>query len=260
MDIKNIYEECRRLTELGVLRKVVTGKNSSGYLFSDSQRASKLREFCLYEDQTKTGLVGKIAAALPLTEYYFSLPIGLRKTLDVFYSPNYLLLCTNKADRKQAEQVVRVVDKGKKVKIKPVSLRAKEFGYDDAFKASVATDEQAIADGLNYYPELQDREIIRTLLARTSDFNLRSIINQLNPGGTARLLAILTVKKEVLKENRDDLSSELSRRERSRLDSRFRKDLENEAIPLLLPNDETDSENTFSNASEAISKTLNVLA
>ncbi len=259
-DIKNIYEECRRLTELGVLREVLTGKNRTGYLFSDNQRAAKLREFCLFEDKTRTDLVGRIAAALPLTEYYLSLPVSLRKTLDVFYSPNYLLLFINKAGGHLAEKVVRAVDDGKNVKIKPVSLRAREFGYDPVFKASLATDEQAIADGLNYYQEIQDREIIRALFARTSDFDLESIVKKLDPKGTERLLAILLVKMEIFKEDWKGISGELMKRKRSRLDSRFRRDLESEAIPLLLPNDEAYRENSFSSASEAISKTLNALA
>jgi hypothetical protein len=278
---KNVYEECDKLRKLGIFKAFPIGKNQTGYLFSDNEEASYLKQF-FFSALNKTGAkqksdVEKIASTLPMTDYYISLPVSLRTTFDVFYAPNYLLTFVDKEDKeglKRLRQLFFNKNNGNgegRVIVKPVSLRAREFKYDKNLGASLATNEQAIADGLNYYGQIADKEVIRTLLARASDFDLDKVAELLNKKrGMTRLLAVLLVIKAVLGKLEDEEEErilEYLQKERRGdgvpLDSKFKTDLESQAIPLLLPNDEAynNRERIFTiKTRRAVSQALKTLA
>ena len=248
LDPKNVYEECARLNRLGIFRSVTTGRNQTGYLYSNTEEAEKLREFVRSlltkkrkSRRTTSNVIEMISASLPMTEYYFSLPLALRITFDVFYSPRYLMIFVDKRNRAIIPKLRSSMVDLPNVIIKAVSLWGREFKYDQVIDAPLASNEQSIADGLNYYGEIRDREIIRTLLARTSDFDLRKVIDKLDEKGIVRLYAIVLMMNRIAgKLESEQLLAYLQKSMKGAmsLDKRFKSDLGSEAIPMLLPNDE----------------------
>ncbi len=282
LDPKSVYEECAKLNSFGIFKGISTGKNQTSYLYSDNEEAEKLKQFVLSLVKRQRAAAGeesvvqKISALLPMTDYYVSLPYGLRITFDVFYSPAYVMIFVDQRDNAMIPELLKSVESVNKgqlqtrekpsIIIKVVSLWGREFKYDEVTAAPLASNEQSIADGLNYYGEIRDREIIRTLLTRTSDFDLRSVIYKLSAKGMARLYAIIMMKKKVRgkldnKEEEEALASLQNRKKIFRLDDNFKSDVRNEAIPMLLPNDEAYSgKETLSRAADTVSKVLKSFA
>lgn len=243
LDPKNVYEECARLNRLGIFRSVTTGRNQTGYLYSNTEEAEKLRELVTSltkkrkSRRTTSNVIEMISASLPMTEYYFSLPLALRITFDVFYSPRYLMIFVGKRNRAISPKLRSSMVDLPNVIIKAVSLWGREFKYDQVIDAPLASNEQAIADGLNYYGEIRDKEIIRTPLARTSDFDLRKVIDKLNEKGIVRLYAIVLMMNRIAgKLESEQLLDSLQKSMKGAmsLDKRFKSDLGTEAIPMLL--------------------------
>ncbi len=280
LDPKNVYRECVRLTDLGIFQSIPVGKNQTCYQYSKTSQAEQLRQFVgslVSEQKTKgESTVEKIAASLPMTDYYVSLPIALRTTLDVFYSPDYVMIFIDERNRAMIPELLRfsgatanIVRKRRQrqqktgVIINLVSLWGREFKYDEATGVSLASNEQSIADGLNYYNEIRDREIVRTLLTRASSFDMRKVIEKLTEKGLTKLYALILLKKQTigkLEKEEETALGLLQKRKVTRLGRGFRSDLENEAIPVLFPNDEAYNGNTMERANETVSQVLNVFA
>lgn len=209
-----------------------------------------------------------------MTDYYFSLPFALRITFDVFYSPRYLMIFVDKRNRAMISQLQKliqsavVLDKPQQPKVifKAVSLWGREFKYDTVMDAPLASNEQSISDGLNYYGEIRDREIIRTLLTRTSDFDLGKIIDKLNEKGMTRLSSIIVMKSKITGKFDSEVEQGLlqNRKAPMRLDKNFKSDLGIETIPMLFPNDEAyqrkENKTTLSKASAKVSEVLKSFA
>lgn len=123
----------------------------------------------------------------------------------------------------------------------------------------MATNEQAVADGLNYYDNIRDREVIRTLITRTSDIDLNSVIAKLDRSGITRLWAILAIKDAIVGDVDKDLLNLISRRREKFLRGFFGSDLESEIVPLLLPNDEADKANAFARTVAEVSAIMRTL-
>lgn len=261
VDAKNVYEEFGKLKQLGIFYEVPIGKNQKGYTYSDSQVATKLKEFIkLMLEKQSESIIDRIAAFFPIADYYISLPVSLRVTFDVFYSPTYLLLFVNKGIKSIAAKFVRSLGAaGTGILLKPVSLWGREFRYDEARRASLATNEQAVADGLNYYDDIRDREVIRTLITRTSDIDLNSVIAKLDRSGITRLWAILAIKDAIVGDVDKDLLDLISRRREKFLMGFFGSDLESEIVPLLLPNDEADKAKAFARTVAQVSAVMRTL-
>lgn len=268
IDAKNVYQEVNRLKELGIFNEIPIGKNQKGYKYSDSPEAKALLEFVrTVLSKRSQSLVEKVANSFPASEYYISLPIALRISFDVFYSPSYLLLLVDKRMRDATTEFVRRLGPdGQKIILKVASLRGREFNYDEAFGASLASNEQAIADGLNYYENIRDKEIIRTLLTRFEDIDLESVERWLNSQGANRLRVIMTLrngffadrnKQNALADYQARFLEFINKRYEERpVKGSFKWDLKNEAIPSLLPNDQTDRENAFKLAAEKVSSII----
>jgi hypothetical protein len=286
LDPKNVYEECAKLNSIGIFRSITTGKNQTSYLYSNSKEAEKLRQFVqslIIRKKERAGgpsVIEKISASLPMTDYYVSLPVALRITFDVFYYPAYVMIFVDQRDKAmipellkslQSANVGQLQQKSIGVIIKAVSLWGREFKYDEVTDAPLASNEQSIADGLNYYGEIRDREIIRTLLTRTSDFDLRKVVEKLSEKGKTRLYAIIAIKNKIRgkldnQEEQEALASFQNRRGEKafRLDNGFKSDLSLEAIPMLFPNDEAygggKQSRTLSKATATVSEVLKSFA
>lgn len=273
LDPKNIYEECAKLYDVGLFQSIPTGKNQSGYLYSDSEAARKLLEFVQIfatKQRAKLGrqsVIEKLATLLPMTDYYVSLPLALRISFDVFYSPNYILIFVDRRDKSVITKLRKSLQSKPRrnhVIIKAISLWGREFKYDEVTGVSLASNEQSIADGLNYYEELRDREVIRTLLTRTLDFDLRKVRDKLNYKGTTRLCSIIAVKNKLsvrLGAVELQVLDLLRNRKKILLDEEFKSDLANEVIPALFPNDQAyGDKETFSTIASTASKVLKSLA
>jgi hypothetical protein len=276
LDPKKVYEECAKLNSIGIFDRIATRKNQTGYLYTNSEEAKKLKQFVLSIIKKRSGasIIEKLSASLPITDYYVSLPIALKITFDVFYSPDYVLLFLDRRDKAMIPTLLKylrsanvdlVQKRPSRIIIKAVSLWGREFKYDKLINAPLASNEQSIADGLNYYREIRDRELIRTLLTRTSDFDLRKVVDKLSEKGKTRFYAIIAIKKKVLgkldKQEEEVLASFQSRLEGKsfRLDNVFKSDLSIEAIPMLLPNDEAYSGRKESRISKAVATVSEVL-
>lgn len=237
--IRAISKECKRLAQADILAPVRIGKGQNGYIFSDSSNAQGLRSMILESLQKKENdsVVEKIAKKLRMTDYYISLPLGLKVSYDVFYAPNYLLVVVDKGNTRAVnflEDIARKTRKGKVI-VKEESLWGREYKFDTTIGASVASIEQAIADGLDYYSTIKDTEIIRVLLARTSSVDIKKLNKLSNIRGASRAYKLLSIKNEFLK---DHSFLEFKQRAiRNEIDRSFSNDLKAELLPTLFPNE-----------------------
>ena len=234
-----ISEECKRLTRAEILKPVKIGEGQNGYIYNDSPTAQGLRSLILDNlQQTKSeSVLERIAKNLRMTDYYISLPLGLKISYDVFYAPNYLLVVVDKNNTKAVDFLENIANETKegKVIVKKESLWGREYKFDTNTGASLASIEQAMADGLKYYPTIRDTEIIRVLLARTSSIDIKKLSKLSDIRGASRAYRALSLKDRFLK---DYSTAEFQRRAvRNDVDRFFLSDLKAEILPTLFPNE-----------------------
>lgn len=242
--LRAISEECKRLVQVGILKPVEIGKGQTGYVYNDSPDAQRLRSFLMNSLQEKESdsVVEKIAKQLRLTDYYISLPLALKVSYDVFYAPNYLLVVVDKDNRYAVNFLKEIANETKegKIIVKEESLWGREFKFDEIIGASLASIEQAIADGLNYYPTIKDTEIIRVLLARTSSIDIDKLNKLSDITGASRAYALLSVKNNFVQDN--SILEFRKRAIRNNIDRLFVNDLKSEILPILFPNESYQTE------------------
>lgn len=234
-----ISEECKRLAQADILKPIKIGEGQNGYIYNDSPTAQGLRSLILDNLQRveSKSVVEKIAKNLRMTDYYISLPLGLKVSYDVFYAPNYLLVIVDKNNTKAVDFLENIANETKegKVIVKKESLWGREYKFDTTIGASVASIEQAMADGLEYYPKIKDAEIIRVLLARTSSIDIKKLSKLSDIRGASRAYRALSLKDKFFK---DYSSKEFQGRAiRNDADRFFSSDLKVEILPTLFPNE-----------------------
>ncbi len=234
-----ISKECKQLAEAGILKPVKTGKGQNGYIYGDNPAAQELRSLVLNDLWRKesNSIVEKIAKNLRMTDYYISLPLGLAVSYNVFYAPNYLLVVVDKNNTKAVDFMENIANETKegKVIVKKESLWGKEYRFDAKIGASLASIEQAMADGLKYYPTIKDTEIIRVLLARTSSIDIKKLNKLSDIRGASRACRALCLKDRMLKDNSS--AGFKGRAVRNDVDEVFSNDLKAEILHTLFPNE-----------------------
>lgn len=198
LGLKETYSVLRELEKNGIV-EVTQGKRRY-YRLGRGETATKLVEAveALYKRREPDDpLLDIIRERLYIGKYYVSLPYALRITYDVFYAPSYVLLVVeDEATLDQAQSVGKNFSDTRLV-VKRSSLRGREYYFDETLRVSLASNEQAIADALNWYYDVRDTEVIRILLASPGRFNLRKVSGLLNSIGKKRAYAILERRKTV---------------------------------------------------------------
>ncbi|AFU59828.1 hypothetical protein Ngar_c29090 [Candidatus Nitrososphaera gargensis Ga9.2] len=236
---RTISEECKRLARADILKPVKIGEGQNGYVYNDNPIAQGLRSLILdnLQRMESNSVVEKIAKNLRMTDYYISLPLGLKVSYDVFYVPNYLLVIVDKNNTKAVDFLENIAKETKegKVIVKKESLWGREYKFDANTGASIASIEQAMADGLEYYQTVKDTEVIRVLLARTSSIDIKKLNKLSDIRGASRAYRALSLKDRFLK---DYSSKEFQKRAiRNDIDGFFSSDLKAQILPTLFPNE-----------------------
>lgn len=257
--VRAVSEECKRLVQAGILKPVEIGKGQAGYIYNDGPDAQRLRTLIVNSLQEKqsNSVVEKIAKRLRMTDYYISLPLALKVSYDVFYAPNYLLVVVDK-DNRDAVNFLRnlamEIEEGKLI-IKEESLWGRKFKLDEVIGASLASIEQAIADGLGYYTTIKDTEIIRVLLARTSIIDIEELARLSDIGAASRAYTLLRIKNNFVQDN--SILEFQKRAIRNNVDRFFLDDLKSEILPILFPNEsyKTEQSQALNNALKSLTVT-----
>ena len=265
LDLKTIYREFSRLSEIGIFSPVLIAKNQTGYVFSQSESAMKLRDFIItYRKSREVTYIDKIRESLPSSDYVISLPLALSIPYDVFYVPTYLMVFVTSRYRTNIQQLLEDMGSdSSRIYVFFESLRGRIQRYDDQLRVPLATNEQAIADGLNYFPIIKDREIIRTLISRFDELDLDAIARKLKGEGMKRFMLTLMAKGVV--EGKSYVSTykwakkfgQQYRKTKFANDDDFGNALIEEVIPLVLSNDQLDDKLRFREAVKQIHRILN---
>lgn len=198
LGLNETYVILKELESTGIV-EVIQGKRRY-YRLRNGDASTKFIEAVRALDKAgepDDPLLSTIRDRLSLGKYYVSLPYALRITYDVFYMPGFLLLVVEDEATFEKTQRIRENFKDTKFIVKKSSLRGREYYFDESLRVALASNEQALADGLNWYSDIRDTEIIRVLLAYPGRFDLEKLATILESIGKKRARTILERRKAV---------------------------------------------------------------
>lgn len=205
LNLQSTYRCISRLRDLGVVEEISKGsgkqrlyrltKNDLTKQVVDVVRALRRNRLA------QSDILQSLSESLRLGRYYVSLPLALRITYDVFYAPNYLLIVAD--DDETVANVETATTKFRDIRIisKQSSLRGRQFYFDKSLGITLASTEQAMADGLNWYSEIRDPELVRVLLATPYRVDLSRVVRLLSDLGRKRAYEIFDRRRVVYGES-----------------------------------------------------------
>lgn len=236
LNVESTYRCLSQLKDLGMVEEIskASGKQRL-YRFAKTDLTKEIVdvERAIRRNRlAQSDPLRSLSDSLQLGRYYVSLPLALRITYDVFYAPNYLLIVAD--GQETAANVNEIAARFGDVRTiaKQASLRGREFYFDRSSAITLASTEQAIADGLNWYSEIRDPEVIRVLLATPYRLDLSRLVRLLSDLGRKRAYEIFDRRRVVYGESPPIKYLEPMKR---KLDSLI-EDLNKEWRAILLPN------------------------
>ena len=234
LNVEGTYRCLSRLRDLGLVREVTkaSGKQKLYQLAKNELTKNVVGIERSIRKKADSSLLQVLTESIQLGRYYFSLPFALRITYDVFYAPNYLLIVSDDDATLAIANEIAAKFPDVRLASKNAPLRGREFYFDKSFETTLASTEQAIADGLNWYSEIRDPELIRVLLATPYRFDWLRLSRLLSDLGKKRAYEILDRRRIVYGESPP--MNYLKPMNRN-VDSLI-KDLDKEWQSILLPN------------------------